>query len=320
MSAMSAQNRIFGVHGTVNQCPYFRAWESRCVWKDPAAAAPPTKPLPFPNGNATRGRVLFVGDSMDAQLFAATACHLWAHKQRGMDLRLSFDAEWSDSVVALRKRCGKEMKQDCHYERAALRIAPDSADAARVPFASMQLCQGDRFSCFDELGFDPFTDVVVTGADALHGVAHGVRGAFGHDGVPNSTVVAAAAKRDLAGLFRRVWPPNLVWREATAQHFRAKGGHWVHGFMMRSNVEKLEARCAHIPMQELKAHAHWNPAIAPMLALRHVRVLRTWAGSARAWYNHVDHGDCTHFCQPSPLLDGWAATLLRMLAASHRGA
>lgn len=237
-----------------------------------------------------------------------------------MDLRLSFDAEWSDSVAALRKRCGKDMKQDCHYERAALQVLPIGADAWQVPFASMHLCQGDRFSCFDELGFDPFTDVVVTGADALHGVAHGVRGAFGHDGVPNSSVVAAAAKRDLAGLFRRVWAPNLVWREATAQHFRAKGGHWVHGFMMRSNVEKLDARCAKIPMQELKAHAHWNPAIASMLALRHVRVLRTWAGSARAWYNHVDHGDCTHFCQPSPLLDGWAATLLRMLAAPRPGA
>ena len=311
---MSAQDRVFGVRGAVSQCPYFRAWESRCVWKDPAAAAPPTKPLPHPNVNATRGRVLFVGDSMDAQLFAATACHLWAHKQRGMGLGLYFDAEWSNSVVALRKRCGKEMKQDCHYESAGLRITPDSHDAARVPFTAMELCQGDRHVCLDELGFDPFTDVVVTGADALHGVAHGVRGAFGRDGVPNATVVAAAAKRDLAGLLRHVRPSELIWREATAQHFRARGGHWLHGFMMRSNIEKLEARCAKIPMQELKAHAHWNLAISPMLALHEVRVLKTWAGSARAWYNHVDHGDCSHFCQPSPLLDGWAATLLRMLA------
>lgn len=231
-----------------------------------------------------------------------------------MDLRLHFNAEWSNSVAALRKRCGKEMKQDCHYERAALGVRPDSNDAARVPFASMHLCQGDRVSCLDEMGFDPLEDVVVTGADALHGVAHSVRGSFGRDGVPNSTVVAAAAKRDLASVLRRVRPSELVWREATAQHFRAKAGHWTHGFMMRSNVEKLEARCAKIPMAELKAHAHWNPAIAPMLALHDVRVLRTWVGSARAWYNHVDAGDCTHFCQPSPLLDGWAATLLRMLA------
>ena len=194
---MSAQDRVFGVHGAVNQCPYFRAWESRCAWKDPAAAAPPTKPLPHPNVNATRGRVLFVGDSMDAQLFVAMACHLWAHEERGMDLRIFFNAEWSDSVAALRKRCGKEMKQDCHYERAALSISPDSNDAARVPFAEMHLCQGERHMCLDEMGFDPFTDVVVTDPDALHGVAHGVRGAFGRDGVPNATVVAAAAKRDL---------------------------------------------------------------------------------------------------------------------------
>lgn len=231
-----------------------------------------------------------------------------------MDINLYFDAEWSDSVVALRKRCGKEMKTDCHYEKAALSIKPDSNDAWRVPFASMHLCQGDRHVCLDEMGFDPLEDVVVTGADALHGVAHSVRGAFGSDGVPNATIVAAAAKRDLASVLRRVRPSELIWREATAQHFRARGGHWAHGFMMRSNIEKLEARCAKIPMQELKAHAHWNPAISPMLALHEVRVLRTWMGSARAWYNHVDHGDCSHFCQPSALLDGWAATLLRILA------
>ena len=85
--------------------------------------------------------------------------------------------------------------------------------------------------------------------------------------------------------------------------------------MMRANVEKLEARCARIPMPELKEHAHWNPAIAPMLALHDVRVLRTWAAQRARVDNHVDHGDCTHFCQPSPLLDGWAATLLHMVAA-----
>ena len=200
----NAATRVFGVRGTVNQCPYFRAWESRCVWKDPAAAAPPTKPLPRPNVNATRGRVLFVGDSMDAQLFAATACHLWAHKERGMGCSLHFHAEWSDSVAALRKRCGKEMKQDCHYERAALGVRPDSNDAARVPFASMHLCQGDRVSCLDEMGFDPLEDVVVTGADALHGVAHGVRGAFGRDGVPNVHRRGGGGERDARSVLRRV--------------------------------------------------------------------------------------------------------------------
>ena len=307
----NAKTRVFGVHGDVNLCPYFRAWESRCVWQNPAAAVPSTKPLPHPNVNASGGRLLIVGDSMDAQLFAATACHLWSHRETGMRLELKFEAEWSNSVAALRKRCGKEMRQDCHYESAVLRVGGE--DAQRVPFQSMHLCQGDRNRCLDEMGFDPLADNVVTGADALHGVAHSVRGAFGRDGAPNATVVAAAAKRDLIGVLRRVPANSLIWREATAQHFHGIGGHWTHGFMMRSNVEKLDGRCMRISFAELKKHAHWNPALVPLLALHDVPVLRTWAPSARAWFNHVDHGDCTHFCQPSPLLIGWAANLLQML-------
>ena len=42
--------------------------------------------------------------------------------------------------------------------------------------------------------------------------------------------------------------------------------------------------------------------------------MRTWMASAKAWYAHTDHGDCTHFCQPG-LLDGWAAQLLEMVSA-----
>ena len=306
----NAATRVFGVHGEVNLCPYFRAWESRCMWKTPEAVAASTslRLLPDPNPHTSRGRLLVIGDSMDAQLFAATACHLWSHRERGMRLTLAFQAEWTNSIAALRKRCGKEMRQDCHYESAVLRV--DGEDAQRVPFQSMHLCQGDRNRCLEEMDFDPLTDSVVTGADALHGV----RGAFGRDGVPNPTVVAEAARQDLLRVLRRVPADSLIWREATAQHFFSKGGHWTHGFMMRSNVEKLEARCARFPVAELKEHAHWNPAIAPLLTLHSVPVLRTWTSSARAWYSHVDHGDCMHFCQPSPLLIDWASTLLHMVA------
>tara|TARA_Y100000389_G_scaffold188800_1_gene211780 strand:+ start:7535 stop:9523 length:1989 start_codon:yes stop_codon:yes gene_type:complete len=310
----NAKTRVFGVHGEVNRCPYFRAWESRCVWKNAEMASPSIKPLPAARpGGSGGGRVLVIGDSMDAQLFAATACHLWSHRERGMRLTLTFQAEWTNRVAALRKRCGKEMQQDCHYESAVLRVGGE--DAQRVPFQSLHLCQGDRVRCLDEMGFDPLTDDVVTGADALHGVAHGVPGAMGKDGKPNSSIVAAAARIDLVSVLKRVPPDSLIWREATAQHFRSPGGHWTHGFMMRSNIERLEQRCAYVPFAELKAHAHWNSAIVPLLALHNVRVLKTWSGSARQWYNHVDHGDCTHFCQPSSMLDSWAANLLRMLAS-----
>ena len=86
--------------------------------------------------------------------------------------------------------------------------------------------------------------------------------------------------------------------------------------MIGLNVERLEKRCAKTSFAELKTHAHWNPVSTPLMATRGVRVLHTWAESARAWYAHVDHGDCTHFCQPSPLLNGWATRLLRLVTSA----
>ena len=303
--------RVFGVHGRQYGCPFFRPWESRCEWTErPKIDLPP---LPHPR-NAPRGRLLMLGDSMDAQLFAATACHLWEHQRNGAQLNLSFEAEWVHSVVALRKRCGAETTK-CHYERASLRV--DGKDAWRVPFWSMHLCQGDRPTCLSDLGYNTHGDWVATGADALHGVAHSVPGAMGRNGVPSRTIVAEAARRDANTVLNLVPASALVWREATAQHFRAPGGHWTHGFMMRSNVEKLDKRCAKLDYADLETHAHWNPVSTPLMLKHGVKVLRTWDASARAWYAHVDHGDCTHFCQPSPLLNRWAIGLLHLITATE---
>ena len=307
VAMQSFETRVFGVHGVPHGCPYYRAWESHCAWSNTSLVPP--KPLPDPS-DAPRGRLLVLGDSIDGQLFAATACHLWEHRENGARLDMHFEAEWENGVVALRKRCGPKTKR-CHYTRATLRVS--GKDARRVPFTSMHLCQGDRAECLTTLGTKQETDVVVTGADALHGVAHGTRGAFDRYGVPNATVVAEAALRDARSALALVHSTRLIWREATAQHFEDLGGHWVHGFMMRSNVEKLHARCVNLPLVELRAHAHWNPAVAPLMATHGVRVLHTWEKSARAWYTHVDHGDCTHFCQPSHLLEGWVVALLRQL-------
>ena len=304
------ETRRFGVHGTPHRCPFFRPWESRCEWSEPPQIDLP--PLPA-SSNAPRGRLLVLGDSMDAQLFAATACHLWAHQSNGTGLYLHFEAEWVSSVAVLRKRCGElpETKEGCHYERATLLVGGNPA-AHRVPFRSMHLCQGVRYRCLDELGYNRETDVVVTGADALHGVAHAVPGALGRNGVPNATIIAAAARSDADGVLDLVPASRLIWREATAQHFYGPGGHWTHGFMLRSNVERLEKRCAKLNHAELKRHAHWNPVATALMTEYGVSVLRTWDESARAWYAHVDHGDCTHFCQPSPQLNGWAVELLRL--------
>ena len=148
---------------------------------------------------------------------------------------------------------------------------------------------------------------------------HCARGMFVRR-VMNATVAAIEARKDARRVLDLVPNQRLIWREATAQHFPALGGHWLHSFMLRSNIEQLDQRCAHHPLAEMIRHAHWNPAAEPLVRAAGVPVLRTWMASAKAWYAHTDHGDCTHFCQPG-LLDGWAAQLLEMvsaLVAQHR--
>jgi len=303
----AADDRVFGVHGPRHGCPYLRAWESRCVWRS-AAAAP--APAALPNASLGVARLLVLGDSLDAQLFAAVACHLHAHRAAG--LRLSFEAEWENNITALTKRCDDDAR--CHYTSAALHVGA-APGAARAPFGSMHLCQGDRADCLKALRFDPARDVVSTGADALHGLAHKLPRAFARGGVPNATVVRAAALRDARSVLKLVPASRLVWREATAQHFDAPGGHWRHGFMLRSNVERLSQRCANTSIASMREHAHWNAAVAPLMRQHGVRVLPIWEESALAWFEHVDHGDCTHFCQPGGVLERWAQALLRLVAA-----
>ena len=310
MPGAAAASRVFGVHGEPHSCPYYRAWEARCVWSNPKRQPALPEPLPLARVRWPQ-RLLVLGDSLDAQLFAAVACHLHAHRETGVQIELQFEAKWESSVAALRKRCGADGALRCHYTSASLVVR--GPEAMRVPFTEMHLCQGDRSTCLLGLSYNPDSDVVVTGADALHGLAHGTPRAFVR-GVPNVTTVRTAARRDARSVFAKVPASRLVWREATAQHFPAKGGHWLHGFMMRSNIEKLEQRCADIPLAQMRAHAYWNPAVAPLLEARNVRVLRTWEASARAWHAHVDHGDCTHFCQEAAPLKNWAVDLLRLLA------
>lgn len=297
MALPPASMRIFGVHGSPHACPYFRTWESRCVWK---------QPISFPAAPAAMAlqRLLILGDSMDGQLFAAIACNLYAH--RGPDLRLSFEAKWDNGIAALRKRC--DSLTHCHYTSAVLRV-----DGAKAPFREMHLCQDDRAACLRHLGYRR-TDVVITGSNALHGAAHGVRGMFVR-GVMNATLAAIEARKDAHAVLRLVGSGRLVWREATAQHFSALGGHWLHGFMLRSNIERLEQRCVSHSIESLRAHSHWNKAAEPLLQTRGVPILRTWNSSALAWYAHIDHGDCTHFCQPG-LVSHWADELMSLLNAN----
>lgn len=156
-----ASSRQFGTHGVPHSCPYFRTWESRCQWSEPLPwISPPSL------ARLQLERLIFLGDSLDAQLFAAVACLFC--ERRGA-LKLTFDANWDNSVRALRKRC--DSLTQCHYTSATLNLS-----GANAPFRAMHLCQDSCAACLEQLAYNPRTDVVVTGLNALHGAAHGVRG------------------------------------------------------------------------------------------------------------------------------------------------
>ena len=306
--------RAFGVYGERHSsCPYSRAWESRCVWTSPLPTPPPLPP-PLPSDRRAH-RLLIIGDSIDSQLFSATACLLHAH-----GVGIEFRAEWQNSVAALKKRCGDRRLLDfsftdrCHYTSASLRVSGPLA--GRLPFDELHLCQDDRRICIERLQFNPSHDVVLMGSDALHRSAYGVQGMFVR-GVMNGTLARIHAQWDVSEALALVPSARLIWRETTAQHFSGKGGHWGAGFMMSSNIERLSSRCTEHGMHHMRAHSHWNAAVDSFLSGHSsVRVLRVWNVSAQAWWAHVDAADCTHYCVPG-IPTTWAGALLEAASASR---
>jgi len=132
------------------------------------------------------------------------------------------------------------------------------------------------------------------------------------------------------GLFARQQQPgafvlraggSLLWREATAQHFSALGGHYddaKEGLEFRlTNRRTLNRTCLPHSASEMEAHAHWNRAANGVLHAAGVPILRVWHSTATAWDAHVDFGDCTHFCQPG-VPDRWAKALMVSLLAGGR--
>ena len=88
---------------------------------------------------------------------------------------------------------------------------------------------------------------------------------------------------------------HLLWREATAQHFLARSGHYVG----RDNYKLLNATsaCVAHPTAEMEAEQRWNPVANAAMADAGVPVLRVWAATQQAHAFHIGFGDCTHWCQ-----------------------
>ena len=72
--------------------------------------------------------------------------------------------------------------------------------------------------------------------------------------------------------------------------------------------------------EDMLRHAHWNQAANTAIKAHNVHMLAVWESTSMAWDGHVDHGDCTHYCQPG-VPDLWARTLVKILGGgkhSHR--
>ena len=52
-------------------------------------------------------------------------------------------------------------------------------------------------------------------------------------------------------------------------------------------------------------HAHWNQAANTAIKAHNVHMLAVWESTSMAWDGHVDHGDCTHYCQRGRSLRSW---------------
>ena len=106
--------------------------------------------------------------------------------------------------------------------------------------------------------------------------------------------------------------PFLVWREVTAQHFGAAGGHYTgsadYNYLNMSHV------CIQHPPAEMEAGNKWNPSGNAIMEAHGVPILRVWDSTQQAHFAHVGYGDCTHYGNaPGPVTEHWTLLLTNLL-------
>ena len=308
-----------------SSCPFTRPWE-RCVWAHQLqshtcllTAVNATELLTTFAGR----KILFVGDSLHVQLVVALLCALHDQRAETVSDRRRFLPPNSTKVLA--KRCQGAPAERCHWEQGCVDVRSQPQQLSTTICSCFVV--GMNVSVYQRCLLGGLhkrgrvreravraVDVVVYGSVAVH------YREMGQDH-QQSNATDANARREFQSLwsaftsiFRsKKQRPLLIWREASAQHFAAPGGHYT-GTRDYNELDVSHECTSHSVLHMLR-HQRWNP-IANAEASRHgVPVLRVWASSSLRGDAHVGRGDCTHFCQGARggVLGHWAELLSNML-------
>jgi hypothetical protein len=309
--------RAPGILQSVNHpyplCPFQRGWET-CAWPRWRCLQPHAGVGAFPHLDAFVGRManrtlLLIGDSIQTQFFVSLTCQL---QRAGLQLD-SFEATWQ-RPDALRERCGG--RNNCHYDTACaiFRLSNDDAQVRvctcpAYRFEQNQDEPGDgqpvrdclrRFSVKHD-------DVIVYGSIGLHYTGE-TQAPQTQVRVAQMNAVTTSARREataVIGALQEVGSPLLIWREATAQHFDSPGGHFDHRSW--NETAGRQRACVRHTDEDMRSHHVWNVAARPILERARVPLLKVWQGTAIAWADHLEQGDCTHWCPGA--IDQWTPML-----------
>ena len=251
--------------------------------------------------------VHYVGDSVQRQMYASLRC-----------LLLNGDA------ALLERRRG-----DC----SAFTFAP-----AAEPFR-LDGDAGPRRAAGERPGVTICSHRIVNPREGLPGLTRGgYKGWFSKFDARHVFVVnyglafnagrEAAYERQIeqvAAFFRQLARkrngPLVVWREASAQHFKSRGGAYGAG------ARNGPASCAPWALASMRKHGNWRNDVANKhFGRAGVPILRTWLPSALLFDGHPNRhhrkasvADCTHFCAiPGGYPDLVNAVLLHWRVATRQ--
>ena len=103
---------------------------------------------------------------------------------------------------------------------------------------------------------------------------------------------------------------GLVWREVSPQHFASPDGSFPNGQL----AWYAGQRCA--PLESVSLHEARRSALLSSLESEGLPVIRIWNLTRSQWDVHLERrtkhvqkkgaADCTHFCEPSGVMEAWA--------------
>ena len=245
-----------------------------------------------------RGRtLLLVGDSVQTQFFVSLACLLHSRDPGSLH---GHTIAWK-GPSNLRKRC-RGFKQ-CHYMYGCASFT----GGVRLCLCFVVGISGSFIQQCMRSYNATSSDVVVYGSIGVH---YRELAKF-YRQKPDF-----AAKAEVKAVLGVAAPEHnrgyLIFREVSAQHFNAPGGHFN---LSRGDYNRWEgnATCSSDhTLASMWEHQRWNRVTVPAMESAGVPILRSWRPTSLAWDAHVGYGDCTHFCLPG-VPDDWSLQLYDLL-------